>query len=132
MNLLVLYVTQRVKLLGDKGSQFTVVCSQEPRHVGLSSELLPHNMPTECITHKKNAACSSELLLSPTTKRHNPDAHKKTASIEHNYTTIFPQKIFKCNMTSEFTNKLRTSHICLLIISTHLSQTASMLAQHSQ
>jgi hypothetical protein len=40
-------------------------------------------MPTECIiTHKMEAACSPEMLLSPATKRHNLDAHKETSNIE--------------------------------------------------
>jgi hypothetical protein len=58
-------------------------------------------MPTECITQKTKAARSSEMLLSTSTKCHNPDAHK-TSNIKHNYKTVFPQKLYKCDMTSEF------------------------------
>jgi hypothetical protein len=122
----------------DLYSLFSALCSQDPRHVGPSSHILPQNVPTECITHKWESACSSEMLLSLTTKCHNPDSHKTTSNIKHNYKSIFLQSPLNAICLNSFltSNELQTSHLCLLI-STQFSQNcfhqkASRLAQHSQ
>jgi len=134
INLLVLYITQREVLHGAKGSQFTVLCSQEPRHVGLSSQLPAHNSLSASPTQRKQhivLKCCFHLLPNATTPRM-PTRKPQTLNIiiQQFFLKVSLNAIWRLNsfLTS---NELRTSHVCLLI-STQLSQRASMLAQHSQ